>query len=82
MKMIVCDGCGKKVRRENIGTLFSGSLSGAHVVAYLCMKCKNNGALLEKMQRINDWKLALMDGEISLQDFNKKVRVLHEGGDC
>ncbi|GAH93057.1 unnamed protein product [marine sediment metagenome] len=76
MKLKICANCKKRLRQCNVHTLFSGSISGASCVTYLCMKCRNNKTILKKMQHINDLKLYVMDGEMSVSEFNKKVRVL------
>ncbi|GAI44660.1 unnamed protein product [marine sediment metagenome] len=79
MKLETCDNCGKKVSWENSITLSSRSSSGNSCVTLLCMKCKNNNTIFKKMQHINDLKLDVMDGDISVQEFNKKIRALHKG---
>lgn len=60
--LVLCENCKKKVRQNNVRTLFSGSMSGFSCVTHLCGKCANNKRIMEKMQKINDRKLDLMDG--------------------
>lgn len=73
--MTMCENCGKRLVGKN-AVLFSASLSGNSCRTYLCMRCNNNKTILKKMRRFNELKLDVMDGYISVQEFNKKVRVL------
>lgn len=57
-----CANCEKTLRKSDVKILFSGSLSGLSCVTYLCGRCANNKRILEKMQKINDRKLDIMDG--------------------
>lgn len=75
---MVCENCKTSLKRKKVIVLFSGSVSGSSFTIYLCEKCAKNKRILEKMQHINDCKLALADGEISVDEFNKEIRVLHE----
>ena len=62
--MLICTNCRKKVRRNNVYTLFSYSVSGSSCVVYLCGKCMHNERVLDKMRNLNDWKLDQMDGKV------------------
>ena len=47
--------------------IVSTSITGNNCVTILCPKCAKNKNKREKMQRINDWKLDVMDGVIKLK---------------
>jgi hypothetical protein len=70
-----CMKCGKKFRSDdqNAKTLFSGSLSGNSCITHLCGNCGGNDRILNQMQKVNDLKLQLMDGEISLETYKQKL---------
>ena len=76
MALKTCMNCGKKVRgldRTSV-ILSSISLSGNKCFTYLCGRCGRNQKILTQMQKINDEKLCLMDGEISLDEYNEKIK--------
>jgi len=75
MKFLFCGNCGKKIRpfAKNLAVVISSSLSGNRCYTSLCDKCGKNKIILTQMQRINDCKLQLMDGEISLETYKQKI---------
>ena len=73
-----CMNCKKSIRFNDRSALVidSSSLSGSNCFTVLCGKCGHNAKIRERMQKINDLKLELMDGEISLESYRVKLESL------
>jgi hypothetical protein len=74
----LCTNCKKRFRvhDRNAKVIVSHSLLGSVCFTRLCGKCGNNDKIRIKMQKVNDLKLELMDGELSLDEYKLKLSSL------
>ena len=72
MKLGNCENCGKKLRLNDIATLYSLSLSGNCIYSYFCKYCIKKNQ--RKLQYLNDLKLDLMDNVINIKEYKKRIK--------